>query len=267
MLLARGDKSASQRCNLVFTLTAAGGLTLLVRVKRQSQKAAFIPSARWTAYALAGLATVPGLVATADAEIHYSGRIRFHLGYGDTLLPLSGGASLLFAHFFGSSNNYNEMWIVGAGEEGVATDPTSFLFAAAKFHPRVNVSTAGHFNSYAWLVNTFDDGHWTDRGKGIAAFEFNTGEGVQYGWVRIRTTQGGGVNRLEIIDYAWADPGEPILTGQTQEGVAPEADAAEESTAAKPARKGSLGLLALGAIGLQARHHSRSAKAGPDAPQ
>src|SRR5262249_12589145 len=159
-----------------------------------------------------------------DAEIHYSGRIGFKLGYGDTLLPLSGGASLIFAHWFGSANYYNEMWVLGASQQGVATDPAEFLFAAAKLRPRVNVSAAGHFNSYAWLVNTFDEGHWTNHGQGIAAFEFNTGQGVQYGWVRILTTQGGILNRLEIIDYAWADPGESILSGQTQEGVAPEAD-------------------------------------------
>jgi hypothetical protein len=53
---------------------------------------------------------------------------------------------------------------------------------------------------------------------------------------------GSPLNSFTMVDYAWADPGETILTGQIPE-------------------PGSLGLLALGALGLVAWRKQR-ARAG-----
>jgi hypothetical protein len=76
----------------------------------------------------------------------------------------------------------------------------------------------------------------------MAVLMFDTGKAAQYGWARIRTTIGGPYNQMEVIDYAWADPGEPILTGQKETGVPPEADA-PESGSLGPVAQGSRALL------------------------
>jgi hypothetical protein len=117
----------------------------------------------------------------------------------------------------------------------------------------VNVSTAGNFQVFGELVDISQSGNFLPRGQGMAAFMFDTGKGPQYGWVRIRTTVGGGYNQMEVIDYAWADPGEPILTGQKKEEVDPGAAVTES---------GSLGLLALGSAGLLAWRKRRELTPG-----
>ncbi|HEY2712102.1 MAG TPA: hypothetical protein VGI60_06270 [Chthoniobacterales bacterium] len=71
---------------------------------------------------------------------------------------------------------------------------------------------------------------------------FDVGKGPQYGWARIRTSVGGRQNQMEVIDYAWADPGEAIRTGQKRERRESKATTSE----------GSLALLALGGMGLLA---------------
>ena len=77
---------------------------------------------------------------------------------------------------------------------------------------------------------------------GFIGFKFNNGSGDQYGWVRIKMG-----NRADfwLIDYAYADPGEPIRAGQmSSNDIVPE--------------EGSLGGLALGAAGLLAWRKRRS---------
>ncbi len=86
---------------------------------------------------------------------------------------------------------------------------------------------------------------------------------MQYGWVRIKFAgcDDPGGNKFIVKDYAWGDPGDQIKTGQTQlhedeTQVAPQA--AKSADAAPLAdSQGSLGLLALGAVGLQAWRRSR----------
>ena len=81
-------------------------------------------------------------------------------------------------------------------------------------------------------------GQFLDRGYGLVGFKFNNGAGVQYGWVRVRM-EGGHNHMFSIVDYAYGDPGEPVLAGQRGPNTfAPELE--------------SLGGLALGAVGLLA---------------
>jgi hypothetical protein len=109
--------------------------------------------------------------------------------------------------------------------------------------------------------------NWRARGTYYVGFRFNTGAAPQYGWVRIRW---GGCRRLDfnsndfiVRDYAWGDPGDQIKTGQRQlhedeTQVAPQA--AKKPAAVPHANaQGSLGLLALGAVGLRAWRKSRFA--------
>jgi hypothetical protein len=125
---------------------------------------------------------------------------------------------------------------------------------------RENVS-AGNFSSVAgnpaWgvLISNWSDGQFSpgqfDQLQGFVGFRFNAGNGTQYGWVRIHTASGA-KNRIHdlIQDYAWGDPGDAIRTGQTQS-----LDQAKANSI-----PGSLGLLALGAQGLDAWRTQRREK-------
>src|SRR5262249_19728914 len=85
-----------------------------------------------------------------------------------------------------------------------------------------------------------------EPGLGIVGFKFNTGRGPQYGWVRLKMKGALYVhppfNEFYVVEYAWADPGEDIRTGQRH-------SPSQEQGAVSPS--GSLGLLALGKAGLE----------------
>ncbi len=65
-----------------------------------------------------------------------------------------------------------------------------------------------HFSYSSCEVNS------TTGDVGFIGFKFNNGSGDQYGWVRIKMGQCYD-NDFWLIDYAYADPGEPIRAGQT----------------------------------------------------
>jgi hypothetical protein len=109
-------------------------------------------------------------------------------------------------------------------------------------------------SGYAALIDVSGGGSFNELGVGFVGFKFDVGNGTQYGWVRIKTIQAGPRNQLVVEDYAWADPGESILTGQKT-----------ESDSAVP-DQGSLGLLALGAAGLTAWRKSRLRRLTPTEP-
>src|SRR5262249_15394254 len=89
-----------------------------------------------------------------------------------------------------------------------------------------------------YMTSIFDSqfGDFLARGPGLIGFKFNNGAGDQYGWVRVKM-RGGLTNTLQVVDYAYGDPGEPVFAGQ------------KESNTSAPALE-SLGGLALGAAGL-----------------
>jgi hypothetical protein len=95
-----------------------------------------------------------------------------------------------------------------------------------------------------------------EPGTHAVGFRFNSGRGIQYGWVRIKFA-GCSDNKFIVKDYAWGDPGDQIKTGQTQldEDVTQVAPPAAKGAEADS--QGSLGLLALGAVGLKAWRKSR----------
>jgi hypothetical protein len=95
-------------------------------------------------------------------------------------------------------------------------------------------------------------GEWiTAPGHGFIGFKFNSGNGAQYGWVRI--TMIGPYCAFRLVDYAYADLGEPIRAGQmSSDEMVP-----NENDDVMP-QEGSLGALALGAVGLLAWRTRRS---------
>jgi hypothetical protein len=113
---------------------------------------------------------------------------------------------------------------------------------------------------------------WEEAGTYYIGFRFNNGPGVQYGWMRIRFAgcDQPGLNRYIVKDYAWGDPDDQIKTGQKslneEEAAPPAAAAAHKPSFSTIDSKGSLGLLALGAVGLQTWRESRSGRVDSVAP-
>jgi hypothetical protein len=101
-------------------------------------------------------------------------------------------------------------------------------------------------------LETFDHcgggwvGQFDGKGLGFIGFKFNNGSGDQYGWTRIEMQKGRNPNQnFKLLDYAYGDVGDSIAAGQ-------------KSGHAMVTGEGSLGLLALGAVGLLAWRKSRS---------
>ncbi len=92
-----------------------------------------------------------------------------------------------------------------------------------------------------------------ESGAAFIGFEFFDAAGTHYGCARVRLT-GAPNYQFQLVDYAWADAGEPLQTGQRRSRV--QADAITKT--------GSLGLLAAGGAGLKAwRAHKLASPALP----
>jgi hypothetical protein len=96
---------------------------------------------------------------------------------------------------------------------------------------------------------------WRDPGVGFVGFRFNSGTGIQYGWARVRMGGTSRLNGFKLIDYAYADPGEAIRAG---EGIPRAGEDGQDMSDGQGPDEGSLGGLAVGAVGLLAWRKSRS---------
>ena len=233
------------------------------------------------AYTVAGLATASGGAISSEAEIHYSGPVNYK--FGETCggvfkhtFPLSQGAILSGARdAFGCGNDFNSsatFVIKGAAVSNAfrAVLHTFYSSSPAAALPRGAVVSQGDFGfSRGAVVGRMQDAYcdfpgWQETGTYYVGFRFNSGPGVQYGWMRIKFAGCGypGLNKYIVRDYAWGDPGDQIKTGQKQlheDETQVEPQAVKQPAAAPHADlQGSLGLLALGAVGLQAWRKSRS---------
>jgi len=227
-------------------------------------KSVSLSETRWLAYATAGVAGALGLSSSAEAEIHYSGNVSIELTRNArAVLPLSNGASLVFENVFGGSTFLQDFYllikgVISGSARGYAHSGSRNL--VSNLRPRENVS-AGEFYSVAGnpvhgvLISFWSDGSFAPpefgRVRGFVGFRFNTGNGTQYGWARIQTTDDSNHRIHDIIkDYAWGDVGDVILTGQTQSLQQGNANSVP----------GSLGLLAFGAQGVEAWRTQRTPK-------
>lgn len=214
-----------------------------------------ISSGRWAAYAAAGVASTVALTPSAEADVHYSGVVNYdfaaHDGFG--AFPLDPGVSLAFrvGVATGSSDNFGHVAVNGAtgAFAGHLTAYTSPL--ASALPERVRLSQQGfavscrHTSSFSTIVCYYSgDNLGADfRNKGVAflGFEFTNESGRHYGWARVKAS-GAPDYRFKLVDYAWADAHEELLTGQKK----------SHRTAQAATKAGSLGLLAVGAAGLRA---------------
>jgi hypothetical protein len=220
------------------------------------QRRARINPARWATYATAGAATALACASSAEGDIHhfdvnesFDARNTSHtFQFGSFgLVP---GAALYFLHAAGAMGG-RAAFVIGATNSahtatgqfvGVASNGFTYV---GKLSSGLNVSTLpGFLPSNGKLASLasgagFPNSQWLDAGTGFIAFRFNLGAGREYGWARVRMDEGIPFHPFTVIDYAFADPGESIHTGQVPE-------------------PGSLGLLALGGAGLLAWRKKRA---------
>jgi len=216
-----------------------------------------ITSSRWGAYAAAAAATGFAAAHTAEATIHYSGVINQKIG-GTHIrffqLDPAGG-SFIARHFnwVAGSSSFSAGGRAALYFHGAQSAAVNGLTCFCNGNQRV---CASHLNSGDVIsVRPFAQtsailasdvytvpGFWVScgifqhQGVGFVGFKFNNGAGDQYGWVRVKMLDGKR-NVFGVVDYAYGDPGERVLAGQTGTNTsAPELE--------------SLGGLALGAAGL-----------------
>jgi hypothetical protein len=223
------------------------------------RKFSLIGQTRWAAYASAGAATALGGSHSAEAAVHYSGLLNVAFppdGNDIGLFSLDRPAdNLFFSHVILSS--------VRAGFSVAASVSAAFRGYrglrpyVSKLDQGENVSSGAFVSGFGAVLEVVDSeahGQFGDHGRGFIGFRFNGGAGLQYGWARVKMSGIPG-SGFRILDYAYADPGEPIKTGQTRTEQTPdEAQAVDQ---------GSLGLLALGAIGLVTWRERKSARLLP----
>jgi hypothetical protein len=219
--------------------------------RNHERKIGSITPGRWTAYAAAGAASALTCANSAEAEIHYSGHVFIKLtGNAQASLPLSNGASLVFENIYGGSYFVQDFHFLMKGVISGSARGYFHSFDRAflsNLRSRENVS-AGEFLSVAGnpsygVLFTSLYGRFAPNARGFVGFRFNIGNGTQYGWARIQTKLDSHDRARDIIlDYAWGDVGDAILTGQKQSLQPANANSVP----------GSLDLLAFGSQGLDA---------------
>ena len=229
-----------------------------MKTRLSRHQVANVSHSRWLAYATATSATTLAATNSAEADIHYSGRLDVPFQCQEascrtthTFQLDKPGNSFQLDHYVNSYNHGIEgiaiFGVVSAGVRGRSNPMFHTIYAyASRLNSDQKISSGPFAMGGAYLEFFGRCRQWTNPGYGIIGFRFNNGAGVQYGWARIRMA--GFLTRdsiYKLVDYAYADAGEPIRAGQT-------------SSDEQAPNQGSLGWLALGASGLLALRKSRS---------
>lgn len=218
---------------------------------------------RWAAYVAAGAAATLAGTQTAEADITHvvvggtDGAITF--GVGQKAWALDGSAQVIFGNtaigggtsrglaFAGFNTNASVFFGNMAG-----TVVNGYAYAA-NLALDANVSTAA-FLAVGGATMAYGNGYGGDQflnntgvpSTGYVGFRFDTNAGgtnFQFGWARVTLNGDTPLNTFVVEEYAYGDVGDSIKVGEI--GAIPE--------------PGSLGCLALGAIGLLASRRRKKA--------
>jgi hypothetical protein len=239
-----------------------------MKTRQSRRQTVTVSHSRWVAYATAGAATALAGSNFLEAGIHYSVVDRKFPGYLDKTHWFQldqPGDSIYFAHdnFF-STAAFNITGIASAAFRGLPGTSKYSMHLVSKFSFGQSIA-AGHFTHggafggvYGGIMATglgYCCGQWSDPGIGFVGFRFNNGAGTQYGWARVRMKGTLFGNAFKVLDFAYGDPGERITAGQ---GIPRASEDDQEISDDQGPDEGSLGGLALGAVGLLAWRKSRS---------
>ena len=232
-----------------MTLHQRAGQSRGIKARSRRSHSVRISSSRWLAYASAGAATALAGAAPTKAEIHYSGRIDATFRYDDEkteTFALDPGAFIAFEHdLSGQGLGRVYFQVHGRANAGFVGTYLGFEYASvSRLTGAGRYVSQGHFVAYEYGTMVKGNrgfyllGQWKERGTAYVGFRFNNGAGFQYGWARVHMAGKNENFAFKVLDYAYADPGEPIKTGQ------------RSSPLVETPNEGSLGLLAVGAAGL-----------------
>jgi hypothetical protein len=234
--------------------------------RKQQRNINSISSSRWSAYAAAAVASSFAAAHSAEATIHYSGPLHTPLkGDDSAVFPLdpAGGSLVLYHRNFvygsyssilggsafafvyaavsGSANGFKLSCLDDFDSASVSNLNRGDSIAARPFVPEGGILAE---RSLTFGCGGPFRGQFLDRQRGaLVGFKFNNGAGVQYGWARLKMSGFPDYN-VVLVDYAYGDPGDTIVAGQTSDSAAPDLE--------------SLGGLALGGAGLLAWRGRRS---------
>jgi hypothetical protein len=218
---------------------------------------------RWAAYVAAGAAATLAGTQTAEADITHvvvggtDGAITF--GVGSKGWALDGSAQLIFGNVAIGGGTTRGLAFAGFNTNAslnfgnMAGTVVNGYNYVANMSFDANVSTAA-FLAGAGGTMAYGNGYGGDKflnntgtpSTGYAGFRFDTNAGgtnFQFGWARVTLNGDTPLNTFVVEEYAYGDVGDSIKVGEI--GAIPE--------------PGSLGCLALGAIGLLASRRRRKA--------
>ena len=228
-----------------------------MKTESPDRKLGSISKSRWLAYATASAATAMAGGGSVQAAIHYSGPLNVEY-------PPRGTAQHSFVldqagdsfQFTRTSNGFVDFHIIALEREGMRVPRGNIdHFYVSRLGSGQKVSfgyftqpPGSHVGTLIFSADSPPFRQWRRRGIGFVGFQFDSGAGRQYGWARLDMAGPKKKNAFTLVDFAYADPGEAIKTGQTT------------SDSEAPVL-GSLGLLAAGAVGLVAWRKSRAGNA------
>jgi hypothetical protein len=234
-----------------------------MKIRRSRRQIATLSNSRWLAYATASAATALAGSNSLEAAIHYSGLLVVAFPPGETKVKTfqldQPGDSFTLNHEASNAAGFSINGIASAGFWGSSFFYTSGGFVSAeKLHRGQRISN-GYFFSPRYSAGVMalgcSYGQWLDPGIGFIGFKFNSGAGTQYGWARVRMAGCNNNSAFKLIDFAYADPGEAIGAGQ---GIPRAGEDDQDMSDEQGPEEGSLGWLAVGAVGLLAWRKNRS---------